>query len=67
MGKTFRKPIPKYDDEKQGGRKGKHHLHSNNHKSGGMKLIVDLNDDFFDDEVEISDHVSLELNSEDPT
>lgn len=59
MGKTYRKPIPKYDEEKQQGRRGKHHVHSNNHKSGGMKLIIDLNDDLFDDEVEISDKITI--------
>jgi len=68
MGKTFKKNSHRYDDEQPSGRSGKHAKHSNNKKSGGMKTLnsyVEEDYDFvdsdpFDDEIEISDEVTIE-------
>ena len=67
MGRTFRKENRDYDD-KQSGRKGKHHNHSNNKKSGGMRIINDIydeDDDLFDDEVYVTDSIRINKNGED--
>lgn len=61
MGRTFRKENRDFDD-KQSGRKGKHHNHSNNRKSGGMRIINDVydeDDDYFDDEVGVTDEIFI--------
>lgn len=66
MGRTFRKETRDYDD-KQSGRNGKHHSHSNTKKSGGMRIINDLyddEDDFFHDEVHITDSIRINKNGE---
>lgn len=63
MGRTFRKETRDYD-EKQSGRKGKHHSHSNNRKTGGMRIINDFyddDDDLFDDEVHVTDKIDITL------
>lgn len=61
MGKTYHRQSNKFDEEKQSSRSGKHHVHSNNRKSGGMRIINDVyeDDDLFDDNVEISDEVVI--------
>ena len=67
MGRTFRKENRDYD-EKQSGRKGKHHSHSNNRKTGGMRIIKDFyddDDDLFDDEVHVTDKIRINKNGED--
>lgn len=67
MGKTYRRGDGKgrYDDDRQGSRKGKHPSHANNRKNGGMRILnepVDVDDDdFFDDGVEISDEIELNI------
>lgn len=65
MGRTYRKEGRDFD-EKHSGRNGKHHGHSNNKKSGGMRVINNVyeNDDFFQDEVEITDQIELYINGE---
>lgn len=67
MGKTYRQERRDYDDSPSG-RKGKHHTHSNNRKTGGMKIInsdVEIyNDDYFEDDVEITDEITINKTSE---
>lgn len=66
MGRTFRKENRDFD-EKQSGRKAKHHGHTNNKKSGGMRIINDIydeDDDIFDDEVHITDSITINKNGE---
>ena len=61
MGKTYRQPPHKFDDERTA-RKGKHPSHANGRKSGGMRIINDVydeTDDFFDDEVNITEDVVI--------
>ena len=67
MGKTYYKNSKKFDDEQSSGRSGKHSKHSNNRKTGGMKTLnsyadeeYDLNDDDFDDEVNIYDDIQIQ-------
>ena len=70
MGKTYNNTSRKFDDEISSQRSGKHHKHSNNRKTGGMKTLnsyadedyddFDLNDDSFDDEIEISDEIQIQ-------
>lgn len=70
MGKTYNNSSRKFDDEISSGRSGKHHKHSNNRKTGGMKTLnsyadedyddFDLNDDSFDDEIELSDEIQIQ-------
>ena len=67
MGKTYNKQR---SDDEFGGRSGKPAKHSNNKKSGGMRTLnsyvdedYDLNDDSFDDEIEISDEIQIQHNT----
>lgn len=62
MGKTYRRDGRGYD-EKQSGKKGKHHTHSNGKKYGGMRVINSPygDDDFFDDDVEIQDDIVINI------
>ena len=66
MGRTYRKDGRDFDD-KQSGRNGKHHNHSNNRKSGGMRIINDVyeDDDYFDDDVEVTDEITINKYSDD--
>jgi hypothetical protein len=64
MGKTYNKQ--RTDDEFSGKRSGK----STGKKGGGMKTLnsyvdedYDLNDDSFDDEVEIGDEIQIQHNT----
>ena len=74
MGKTYQKNSRRYDDDVSSGRSGKHAKHSNNRKSGGMRTLnsyveedyddFDLNDDSFDDEIELDDtNISIQRNN----
>lgn len=70
MGKTYHKNSKRFDDELSSGRSGKHAKHANNKKTGGMRTLnsyadedyedFDLNDDSFDDEVEIDDEIYIQ-------
>ena len=68
MGKTYTKNSRRFDDDDNSGRSGKHAKHSNGKKSGGMKTLnsyaeedYDFDDyDPFDDEIEISDDITIE-------
>ena len=68
MGKTYKKLSHRYDDEQSSGRSGKHAKHSNNRKSGGMKTLnsyveedIDFDDeDIFDDDIEITDEITIQ-------
>jgi hypothetical protein len=70
MGKTFKKQNRRYDDEVPSGRSGKHARHANGKKTGGMKTLnsyveeydegFDLNDDAFDDDIEIGDEIYIQ-------
>lgn len=66
MGRTYRKDGRDFDD-KQASRKGKHHNHTNNKKSGGMRIINDIyeDDDYFDDDVEVTDEIVINKYSDD--
>ena len=66
MGKTYHKQSSRYDEDKPSGRSGKHAKHSNNRKGGGMRTLnsyveedYDLDDDVFDDEIELNDEISI--------
>jgi len=74
MGRTYYKSSKTFDDgTDSGGRSGKPARHANNRKSGGMRTInsyveedyddFDLNDDSFDDEVEVNDDISIQHNT----
>ena len=70
MGKTYKKQVNRYDEEIPSGRSGKHAKHSNGKKTGGMRTInnyieeddedFDLNDDSFDESVEIDDAIYIQ-------
>lgn len=67
MGKTYKKQSHRYDDDQTSGRSGKHAKHSNNRKSGGMKTLnsyvdedIDLDDDVFDDDIEMTDEIDIQ-------
>ena len=67
MGKTHHKQSHKFDDEFSSGRSGKHARHTNGKKTGGMKTLnsyveddYDLNEDDFDDEVELNDEITIQ-------
>ena len=70
MGRTYNKSNQKFDDEVSSGRSGKHAKHTNGKKTGGMKTLnsyveedyddYDLNDDSFDEEIEIDDDIYIQ-------
>ncbi len=67
MGKTYHKQSSRFDEDKSSGRSGKHAKHSNNRKGGGMRTLnsyveedYDLDDDVFDDEIELNDEISIQ-------
>lgn len=69
MGKTYYKQPKRFDDE-FGGRSGKPAKHSNNKKSGGMRTLnsyvedeYEIDDDSFDDEIEVSDEIQIQHNT----
>lgn len=67
MGKTYRQPAHKFDDERTP-RKGKNPSHANGRKSGGMRIINDVydeNDDYFDDDISITDTIVINKFSDD--
>ena len=62
MGKTFRQPQHKYDDDQSVKKNKKHPAHTSGRKSGGMRIINDIydeNDDYFDDDVNIMDDIVI--------
>jgi hypothetical protein len=67
MGRTYHKSSKSFDDTEFGNRSGKPAKHSNGKKTGGMRTInnyveddYDLNDDSFDDEVELDDEIQIQ-------
>ena len=73
MGKTYYKSSKGFDDSEFGGRSGKPAKHANNKKSGGMRTLnsyveedyddFDLNDESFDEEIELNDDISIQHNT----
>jgi len=70
MGRTYHKSSKSFDDTEFGGRSGKHAKHSNGKKTGGMRTInnyveedYDINDEDFDDDVELDDEISIQHNT----
>ena len=70
MGRTYYKTSKGFDDTEFGKRSGKPAKHANNRKSGGMRTLnnyveddYDLNDEDFDDEVELDDEISIQHNT----
>ena len=65
MGRTYNNQSKRFDDEISSQRSGKHHKHSNNRKTGGMKTlnsyVEEEYDDSFDDEVEIHDEIDIQI------
>ena len=66
MGKTYYKSS-KSDDDSFGGRSGKPAKHASGRKTGGMRTInsyveedYDLNNEDFDDDIEINDKISIQ-------
>lgn len=62
MGKTYRHSQSKFDDDRSGKKKGKHPNHASGKKSGGMRIINDPfgeDDDYFDDDVTITDEIVI--------
>jgi len=67
MGRTYYKSLKKFDDSDFGNRSGKPAKHSSGKKTGGMRTInnyvdedYDLNNDSFDDEVELDDKIQIQ-------
>ena len=64
MGKTYHKNSKKFEEEQTSGRSGKHARHANGKKSGGMKTlnsyVEEDYDDPFDDELEVSDEITIQ-------
>lgn len=73
MGKTYRRGDGKggSDEDRQSHRHGKHSRHSNNKKSGGMKIVnpvvYDEDDDDFRDIIQVKDHIRINKNGDDVT
>ena len=70
MGRTYYKASKTFDDTDFGKRPGKPAKHANNRKTGGMRTLnsyveddYDLNDEDFNDEVELDDDISIQHNT----
>ena len=70
MGRTYYKASKGFDDTEFGKRSGKPAKHANNRKTGGMRTLnnyvdddYDLNDEDFNDEVELDDDISIQHNT----
>ena len=70
MGKTYYKSSRDFDDEGSGKRTGKTARHTNNKKTGGMRTLnswveedYDLNNEDFDDDIELNDEISIQHNT----
>lgn len=70
MGRTYHKSSKSFDDTEFGNRSGKPAKHSNGKKTGGMRTInnyveedYDINDEDFDDDVELDDEISIQHNT----
>ena len=63
MGKTYKNYSQKWEEETSG-RSGKPKKHTNGKKTGGMKTlnsyVEEEDDDYFDDDIEISDSISIQ-------
>lgn len=63
MGKTSHKHSKKYDDEERSHRNNRGAKHSRNIPGQGMRVINDYyedeDDDYFDDELDITDEVVI--------
>lgn len=57
MGKTYRRSA----EEDRLRKKPKHHNHANNRKTGGMRILndIDYDEDFFDENVGVTDHIVI--------
>lgn len=67
MGRTYLKSSKPFDDTEFGNRSGKPAKHSNGKKTGGMRTInsyveedYDLNDEDFDDDIELNDNIEIQ-------
>jgi hypothetical protein len=73
MGRTYYKSSKNFDDGNTSGSSGKPARHANGRKTGGMRTInnyveedyddYDLNDNSFDEEVELDDEISIQHNT----
>ena len=70
MGRTYHKSSKGFDDSEFGNRSGKPAKHSNGKKTGGMRTInsyveedYDINDEDFDDEIDLDDEISIQHNT----
>ena len=68
MGKTYHKSSKRFDETEFGNHSGKPAKHSNGKKTGGMRMINnyvedDLNENDFDDEIELDDDISIQHNT----
>ena len=66
MGKTYHKNSKKFDEESSG-RSGKPARHASGKKTGGMRTLnsyvdedIDLDDDIFDDDIEMTDEIDIQ-------
>lgn len=64
MGKTYKKQPRRFDDDYHSKRSGSHR-HVSGKRTGGMPILNnvdedDFDDDYFDDEVEITDEIYIE-------
>ena len=70
MGKTYHKSSKRFDETEFGNHSGKPAKHFNGKKTGGMRMInnyveddYDLNENDFDDEIELDDDISIQHNT----
>ena len=70
MGRTYHKSSKSFDDTEFGNRSGKPAKHTSGKKTGGMRTInnyveedYDINDEDFDDDVELDDEISIQHNT----
>jgi hypothetical protein len=66
MGKTYHKNSKKFEEESSG-RSGKPARHASGKKTGGMRTLnsyvdedIDLDDDIFDDDIEMTDEIDIQ-------
>jgi hypothetical protein len=60
MGRTYNNHSKRYDEEISSQRSGKHHKHSNNRKTGGMKTLNSYVEEDYDDSEEFEEYESTD-------
>lgn len=58
MGHTYKKQRAKFDDEFTQKRKGKSPKHAIGHKTGGLKTLNSISEDYYEKSIDLNDNTN---------